>query len=186
MTIRTIPSLLLLGLTGITACAGGAGTTRPVRERTIELPGGQLETSYRPDARGVRDRIEAPVDAVRAALVDAYEELGFGVDDVSETRVVTPFFRIRGQLYDGEPNSRYLSCGTEATGQRTADLVQDVRFRMLTVLTGTDGATDVETRIEGEARRPGRSEAPVACTGTGVLEHRVNVRVMAGLAVGAG
>lgn len=170
---------------GVAACAGGSSSIRPVRERTLELPGGQIDMGMRDDFRGEQEHVAAGVERVRTAVVAAYEELGFGVDAKASnaSQVATPFLRIRGQLYDGEPNSRYLSCGATAAGRPAADVHDDLRFRLITFLAPASGeSTDIETRVEGEARPRGGTQAPIACTGTGVLEHRINVRAVAGTA----
>ena len=185
MNATAIPRLTALALlaapiiAAAPACSGGSSGLHPVRGRTLEMPGGQVEMAYRDDFRGEQEHLSAPVEKVRWAVAEAYERMGFGVDPRASdaTVVATPFLRIRGQLYDGEPNSRYLSCGATAAGRPAADLHDDLRFRLVTFLNATGPTeTDVETRIEGEARPRAGTRAPVSCSGTGILEQRVNVR----------
>lgn len=175
-------SLFLLGSLLLGACAQSSSGIRPVRQRTLELPGGEVNLQYRADSRGEIQEVDAPADQVRTEVAAAYREMGFGVASSSSTEIVTPYLRIQGHLYDGELNSRYLDCGRTSAGRPVADTYSDLRFRMLTRIMATDGATLVETRLEGEAWRSGASGAPIPCTGTGILEHRVNVRAMAGVA----
>ncbi|MEJ2501829.1 MAG: hypothetical protein P8177_00705 [Gemmatimonadota bacterium] len=186
--LHPVALVLVIALAGgPAACAGGSSTIRPVRERTLELPGGEIPLAVRDDFRGERDRVAAGIERVREGVAVAYRDLGFGVDPKASnaSQVATPFLRIQGQLYDGEPNSRYLSCGATAAGRPAADVHDDLRFRMVTLVTPAGGeATDIETRIEGEARPRGGTRAPVSCTGTGVLEHRVNVRAVQAVAAG--
>lgn len=174
-------SLFLLGSLLLGACTQSSGM-RPVRQRTLELPGGEVDLQYRADSRGEIQELDAPADRVRVEVEAAYQELGFGVASSSSGQVATPYLRIQGRLYDGELNSRYLNCGATSAGRPVVDTYPDLRFRMLTRIVAADGGTQVETRLDGEARRPSATGAPIPCTGTGVLEHRVNVRVMAGVA----
>lgn len=174
-TIRTaLPLLAVFGVTA--ACAAGPGTTRPVRERTVALPGAEMTFGYRGDQAIVRRVLDAAPDAVESALAEAYREMGFGADakGSGRGRIATPFLRVKGQLYDGEPNSRYIDCGTSTPGRPAVDAHKDLRFRLLSHVAAADsGGTRLDVWIEGEARPAATTEAPIPCWGTGVLESRV-------------
>ncbi|MBW3552500.1 MAG: hypothetical protein KY466_03265 [Gemmatimonadetes bacterium] len=187
-TIRTVlPLLVLFGATA--ACAPAPGTNRPVRERTLTLPGGEMTIGYRGDEAIVRRVVGAAPDAVESALSEAYRQVGFGTDPKASGRgrIATPFLRVKGDLYDGEPNSRYLDCGMTTPGRPAVDAQSDLRFRLLGQVAAADtGGTRLDVWIEGEARPAATTEAAIPCWGTGVLENRVIGRVILTLRAGAG
>ncbi len=175
---KFLRSLCLLAA-ALIACTS-AGPRSEVRERILALPGAEYRLANRPDVPVLRQELDAHPERIAAVLPVALRELGFGVDPKTsrDRQVATPFLRIERQLYDGEPNSRYLDCGETAAGRPAADM-PDVKFRIVTRLDpAPDERTLVNVWVEGESWRPGTQEAPVPCAGTGELERRVVGRVV--------
>lgn len=156
----------------VAACAGGSGS------RSFENPLGLRQDAsgeLRTTAPMHRTEVSAAPEELAEKVPEIYRYLGLEAATAGTSDPLTFFtasMRITGQLYEGEPNSAYIDCGSAIQGER-ADLF-DVEFALATRLRPRpDGGTVVETRLEGLARDRYVNEAPVRCGGTGKLEGEI-------------
>ena len=175
MRMASLPPCLSVTLV---ACAGG--------RRGPDETGDVFAVWVRSDAPPLRRVLPAPVEAVWAALPDAFIALGFpgGPSARGERMYLTPSMTVRGALYQGELNSVYLDCGRTAAGGLAAD-VYAINFAILARLTPQDSThTLVEVLVDGTARDRGQSSNSIFCTGTGRLEtalvQRLETRIGSG------
>jgi len=150
-----------------TAANSGAGGGLETPER--------FTTFFRGDAVPHRTVVQAPIDVVWRALPQVYREFGYPGATASNTEeriFLTPHMQIRGRLYEGEANSKYIDCGIGMTGPR-AD-THDVHFAIVTrVRASSETETLVETLIDGTARDRSATGGSTLCKGTGLLEQAV-------------
>jgi hypothetical protein len=129
---------------------------------------------FRADAQTARTTLYSPLEVVWRALPLAYKELGFQLDPTADTlahEFRTPFMQIRGQLYTGEPNSRYFECSRNSLTGPAADQ-GDITFAMLTHLEADpSGTTVVLTQMQARLKRRDSSQYPIDCASTGRLEQ---------------
>lgn len=162
--------LLSLGLVGACSTAAGGGTGGAA----VEAPD-RFITYFREDALPYTDTLNAPVEAVWRAVPEVFKQLGYpgaAATNASDRIFMTPGMQIRGRLYEGESNSKYIDCGIAIAGQRADS--HEVQFVIITrVLAGSESETIVATVIDGTARDRTGTSAPRRCTGTGVLEKAI-------------
>ncbi|HYH81914.1 MAG TPA: hypothetical protein VEX86_19055 [Longimicrobium sp.] len=124
----------------------------------------------KPFARAV---LPHTVDQVWQTLPEAYRRLGFAasVADSVRKELSTPNMRVRGQLYTGEANSRYFTCGRNSLAGPIADQ-GDITFGLLSrVETDPRGGTVILTQVNARVQRRDSSQYPVECVSTGLLEN---------------
>jgi hypothetical protein len=175
--------LVFLGGLTVAGCATKPGGAVPMtRDREA------FGVWFRSDEKPVRRVLPAPVEAVWAALPNVFADLGYpgGPSARAEERVyLTPPMKVRGLLYQGEPNSVYLDCGRTPAGAPTAD-VYPITFAILSRLRRQDNdSTLVEVLVDGTARDPAQWSNPVFCTGTGRLETILLQRLEARISTAA-
>lgn len=157
------------------ALALAAFTPAAAQERTASA-GREGAFFFRADVPFNRQVVPYTPDQVWRALPEAYRLIGFtarpapGVDSTRRD-VVTPFMQIRGQLYPGEPNSRYFECSRNSMTGPLADQ-GDVTFAMTSRIEPDDkGGTQLLTQLSARVKRRDASQYPVDCISTGLLER---------------
>jgi hypothetical protein len=161
---RTLSLLTALTLIALPAAA---------QERTASQ-GREGTFFFRADAPFAKVVLPYTVDQVWRAMPDAYQLLGFtGTADRDTTKkdFKTGFMQIRGQLYEGEPNSLYFECSRNSMTGPLADQ-GDITFAILSrVEPNEGGGTAVLTQLSARVRRRDASQYPVDCGSTGRLER---------------
>ena len=152
-----------------------AATPAAAQERTASA-GREGVFFFRADVAFNRQMIPYTPDQVWTALPEAYRLIGFSVRpspsaDGTRRDVVTPFMQIRGQLYEGEPNSRYFECSRNSMTGPLADQ-GDVTFAMVSRVEPDDkGGTQLLTQLSARVKRRDASQYPIDCVSTGLLER---------------
>lgn len=104
-----------------------------------------------------------------------FKELGYpGAPSARHDHVfLTPYLNVRGKLYPGEFNAKYLNCGQAASYTPAAD-TYEITFVIVTFIDKqTGGGSRVRVLVDGNARARGQSSNSVPCRGTGVLEKAI-------------
>ena len=150
----------------IVACAGSGGGSSEFDSFSIR---------YREDARGYHYTFAAPADQVLQALPDVYQYFGFPgalASDTDQLVFISPAATAQGRIYQEEPNSLYLDCGTLLDGPRADTHL--VQFAIMTRIVPLEaGGSEIEIIIDGLARARDHNINPVPCRGTGKLEGQI-------------
>jgi hypothetical protein len=161
-------TLLLLAAATLAAAHPAAA-----QDRTTSQGRGEI-LYFRLDVPFAKAVMPYAMDQVWKALPDAYQLLGFTARasaDSTKKEVATAYMAIRGQLYPGEPNSRYFECGRASAAGALADQ-GDITFAMTTQLQPDErGGTAVLTQVNARVKRRDASQYPVDCMSTGLLER---------------
>ena len=175
--------ILPLSLLALAACAGGGPppdgpTTRTVFTNThnVSAAGGDGSDVMTSSATGVSVTVAMSADSAMRKLAAAYGILHIPATlvDPATGRVGNPHFPARYNL-NGEPLSRFVSCGETMTAER-ADREQ-VFFSIIShVKPDAGGNVTVETVVDAVAvdRTSGTSNGMIPCATTGTLESRIH------------
>ena len=173
--------ILIATLASVAACAssGTSGSSEPAVNQRV-LVSDETHSSIRTsaDPSGVEAVIAAPPDKVWAALLVAYPAMGIPALSINRPigEVGNRNFRILHKL-SGEPASIYLNCGFDALVGPQANSYP-IDASMLTVIRpDSAGATHIETRLSGSARKIGVVADPLYCGSTGALERKLTEAV---------
>ena len=141
-----------------------------------------IETTDPTVARQVR--VLAPKDTVMAVLLQVYSDLNIpvGTLQAGEGRIGNLNLHVPSHTIGGKPLSAYLNCGQSPTAGSRADQAAVTISLLSTVVAAGDSASTVITDLTGQARNYGESTDAVHCQSTGVLEHRINIRVVTKIA----
>ena len=159
---------VMIALLMLTAATTAYGQNAPVRKKEREA----FTIRVRDDLNIPEFQIRQTPEDVWKALPDVYEELGYPGSPASSDEYVfiTPYMNIRGRLYDGERNSKYLDCGTSPAGSPAAD-VYDVTFVIVTMVEPhPEGGSRLRVLVDGNARDKAISTNSVPCHGKGLLD----------------
>ncbi len=166
----------------LAACASGGGASSSigpsgVTQSTVRVDGGTATSRYESqltrDDRAATTNLAVGADRAFAVLPNVYEQVGLKVNTaVSDTRTVG----VNGahvRRVGKDPLSRFLSCGSDATGTPLADSYS-VTLTVLSSVTpsGTAGSV-LATQVLGVAQPIATSGTSVTCSSTGVLEDRI-------------
>jgi hypothetical protein len=157
---------ILLFILAATGTANGQNS--PVRKKELEA----FTIRVRDDLNVPEFQLGQSPANVWKALPAVFEELGYPGSPSSSNEYVflTPYMNIRGRLYDGERNSKYLDCGNSPSGMPAAD-IYDVTFVIVTMVeTHPEGGTRLRVLIDGNARDKVLNNNSVPCRGKGLLE----------------
>lgn len=151
----------------IVSCAGGGGGSSTFDEFSIR---------YRADSRGYRYTFASPTERIVEALPEVYRYFGFPgalASDEDELLFISPTATANGRIYDEEPNSQYLDCGT-AVGARPRADSHVLQFVLMTRIEPLEsGGSEIEVIVDGRARERAQNSNAVPCRGTGKLEGEV-------------
>lgn len=172
MNTKTRAGFALLLAASVSACASSSNQNG----QTDSL---QVEESFIVKVRGdptVHEyELQNSAEQVWAVVPAAFKELGYpGAPSAKHDYVyLTPYLNIRGKLYPGEFNSKYLNCGQAASYTPAADSY-DVTFVIIAFVDKRPGGgSRVRVLVDGRARDRGQSSHAVPCSGTGVLEKAI-------------
>lgn len=160
----------------LAALASIATLTPAAAQERVASAGREGTFLFRAEAPFNRQVIPYTPDQVWAALPEAYRLIGFTARPASTAAdahrdLVTPFMQVRGQLYPGEPNSRYFECSRNSMTGPLADQ-GDVTFAMTSRVEPDDkGGTQLLTQLSARVKRRDASQYPVDCVSTGLLER---------------
>jgi len=175
--------ILPLAVLALAACAGSGPppegpTTRTVYTNTqnVSPAGGNGSDVMTSSASGISATVAMSADSAMRKLAAAYGILHIPATlvDPATGRVGNPHFPARYNL-NGEPLSRFVSCGETMTSVR-ADREQ-VFFSIISqVKPDAGGTVTVETVVDAVAvdRTSGNSNGMIPCTTTGTLESRIH------------
>ena len=158
------------------ALALTAAATPAAAQERVASAGREGTFFFRAEVPFNRQLVPYTPDQVWAALPEAYRLIGFTVRPASTAAdahrdVVTPYMQIRGQLYPGEPNSRYFECSRNSLTGPLADQ-GEVTFAMTSRVEPDDkGGTQLLTQLSARVKRRDASQYPVDCVSTGLLER---------------
>ena len=159
-------ALVVLVTPFLASCGGGGGGSAPLDQYSIR---------YREDARGYRYTFESPAERVVEALPEVYRYLGFPgglASNSDELLVISPTATAEGRIYQEEPNSLYMDCGTVIARPRADSHV--LQFVIVTrVIPLETGGTEIEVIVDGRARERAHNMNAVPCRGTGKLEGEI-------------
>lgn len=161
---------LLATAIAVAGCASGTPPA-PVFKTVAIDDAGAVKTTTLPAARHT---IGAPLSTVWNTLGAAYQAVGIDLTlaDAPNHRVGNMRFNRFGHM-NGEPVSRFVSCGNGMTGP-IADR-RRVVFSVVTTVTAVDAThTELVTDVEAYASDvSGESNDRVSCASTGALEQRL-------------
>ena len=164
--VKGLSSTLLVVTPFIVSCGGGGAGSSTLDQYSI---------SYRADARGYRYTFAVPAERVAEALPEVYRYLGFPgglASDPDEMLFISPTATAEGRIYDDEPNSRYLDCGSVMARARADTHI--LQFVLVTRIIPLDaGGTEIEVIVDGRARERAHNMNAVPCNGTGRFEDQV-------------
>ncbi|GLC25844.1 hypothetical protein [Roseisolibacter agri] len=177
--ITRLARLAPLGAVLLVGCASApaASTIETTGKRREMVAVGEQVVVLEPTvARAIREELALPADRAWALLPLAYEALGLPLTTLdSERRLIgAGGVRAQGRL-GGAWLSRYVDCGTAATGLANADSYAVT----LDVVTQVDGRADganagLSTAIRASGRPTSTSTSnPVNCVSRGTLERRL-------------
>lgn len=182
MNNRVLLTLAAFPLTACGAVQGGSNSMPQTPQAVqVETGSGVYQMESIPETRFSTDVVQAPRDAVWAALPAVYEELGLEVKAVNPGRweIGNRDQRLSRRLADRQL-SDFLDCGTNPIGAPAAD-VYGVRLDLLTRIADAGGSTTVQTRMTGVATPRGGGGSPARCNSTGRLEAEIIERLNARL-----
>ena len=146
------------------------------RRREMVSVGDQMVLLEPTTARTRREELAVPADRAWALLPLAYEAAGLPLSTLdSEKRLLgAGGVRTQGRL-GGTWLSRYVDCGTAATGLPNADSYAVTLDVATQVDARADGANAALGTIVRATARPASTSTsnPVNCVSTGALEHRI-------------
>lgn len=156
------------GVQGVTRIEGVAGTTEI---RTVHSAAAGVETPIRADA-----------DKAFGVLQGVYEGLGLTVNTlISSSRTLGVRNARAPRRVGGQPLSRLIECGNDATGMANADSYA-VTFTTLSRVTAAGpGASLLVTQVVASAKPMSTSGNEVHCSSSGRLEQAINDAVAARL-----
>lgn len=150
----------------VLSCAAGGGGSSTLDGYSIR---------YRADARGYRYTFASPSDRIVEALPEVYRYLGFPgglASSTNELLFISPTATTDGRIYNEEPNSLYMDCGTVLGGPRADSHI--LQFVIVTRIVPLEsGGSEIEVIIDGLARQRSTNTNAVPCEGTGRLEDQV-------------
>ena len=174
---RTTPLLRVLPVLALAACASrGASTAAPVEttrsvvtSTTPTVPDIELNR----DARLAVHRTTATPERVWAALPAALADVGLsGGPQTGQARTYLALMpSVRRQL-NKVALSRYLDCGTTASGERGAD-THIVRLQATNIVEPDPQGARVRIQVLARATPIDGSSGATDCATTGVLETRI-------------
>ena len=158
------------------ASGGGSASAAPIESsRTVVSTPANASADvelYR-DTRLTAHVVKAPPADVWKALPVAYADLGLAggpaIGQQQTYAAVLP--SVRRQL-NKVPLSRYLDCGTTASGSSGAD-VHMVRLQVSSIVEPQPSGTRVRTQVLARATSVENSSGAMECSSTGVLEQRL-------------
>lgn len=175
---RRLPLAPLVGalLAGCASAPAASTIETTAKRREMVAVGEQMVLLEPTVARAMREELAMPAERAWALLPLAYEALGLPLTTLdSERRLIgAGGVRAQGRL-GGAWLSRYVDCGTAATGLANADSYAVT----LDVVTQVDGSASganagVSTAIRASGRPASTSTSnPVNCVSRGTLERRV-------------
>jgi hypothetical protein len=173
---------LVLSL-GALGCASSSNKPPDVYSATprvvVTSQTGQItETTDMATSRQIK--VLASPDAVFTALAQVYSELNIpiGTLQTSSRRIGNTNFRVINHSVAGRPLSAFLDCGQSAMYGNRADQSTVTISILSTVVAIGDSTSQVTTELEGQARPLGESTEAIHCQSKGILEGRINVRVV--------
>ena len=161
----------------VAACAssGTGGSSEPaVNQRVLISDETHSTIRTSDDPSGAEAVIAAPPDKVWAALLVAYPAMGIPALSINRStgEVGNRNFRILHKL-NGEAAAIYLNCGFDSIVGPQANSYP-IDASMLTVIRpDTAGATHIQTRFSGSAKKIGAVADPLYCGSTGALEQHL-------------
>ena len=175
---RTAPLLYVLPILALAACAsGGASTAATPVESTRSVITSSTPTipdiELNRDARLAVHRSTATPERVWAALPAALADVGLsGGPMTGQARTyLASVPSVRRQL-NKVALSRYLDCGTTASGERGAD-THLIRLQVTNIVEPDPQGARVRFQVLARATSTEGSGGTTDCTTTGVLESRI-------------
>ena len=157
-------------------CATGGVASSPEQTRTIvQTPataGADIEL-YRDTRRSAHLVTAPPADAWKA-LGAAYADVGLtgGGPAVGYERTFAAVIPTLRRQLNKVPLSRFLDCGTTATGQPGAD-THAIRLQVTTVVEPDGTGARLRTQVLARATSVENSSGAQDCASTGILEQRL-------------
>ncbi|GLC26070.1 hypothetical protein [Roseisolibacter agri] len=178
LTTRATPLLRALPLLAAAACAsGGASTAAPPVEATRTVVTSTTPTipdiELNRDTRLAVHRTTSTPDRVWAALPAALADVGLsGGPMAGQARTYIALMpSVRRQL-NKVALSRYLDCGTTASGERGAD-THLIRLQVTNIVEPDPQGARVRFQVLARATSTEGSGGTTDCATTGVLESRI-------------
>lgn len=179
-------AVAVLAALALGACATATGdeTLGAPKVTTVSTTGGAtVAIESQPTTGGRSATIAAAPERVWEVLPAVYQGLGVTVGTINPAARVLGNTSLRlNRRLGGEPVSRFVECGTTATGFPIADAYR-VEMSVMTGVAPMAPGSRVETHVNAQAVNPSVSGAPVHCTTTGRLEQLIADRVKAHLNV---
>jgi hypothetical protein len=174
-------NLILIPVFALTACASASSDpdlstpTRSVRVSMREeaIPRGRevsVEQTIRADV--AQALIAAPPERAWEAMLGAYRALGLEVTGIDSARmaVVVQSQRIRSR-FAGQALTRMFDCGYGPTGPLAGTYT--LQLTIVGQVTSDERGTQMQTRVEANARDLSSTVPPVTCNSRGDLEQRI-------------
>jgi hypothetical protein len=170
-------NLVLIPVLALAACATAPATTTSPTTRTAEssvASGGGTTYTVEVTTRTDVERVALGVPRQQAweAMVAAYQALGLEITgaDQANGALLVGSQRARGRLA-GQSLTTLFDCGQGAAGPVTATYTLQVTIRGQ--VTPTQGGSQLETRVEANARDAATNNPPVTCATKGGLERLI-------------
>lgn len=169
---------LALAVVVSSACAKSAPapdvSVAPVTDHIVFSSGSGISLDRSAETVGISAAIAAPADQVYAALVAVYRDLKVALTDANQAQRVlgNQALKIRRSL-GGVPMQNYMDCGGQP-GQPNAETFDLSLSLMSYVTAGTDGGSNLTTRLSGVGSDPNHGQGnQMRCSSTGELEARI-------------
>ncbi len=171
----------------LAACVSGSANRGAVSDPTANVPmttrietaGGTAEVRTVSNAVPTADigLLATPAKAF-AALPGVFESLGVPFNTVLTDAGTFGAREMRMPRRLGKAAlSRYVDCGTNATGSGNADIYAVTMTVLARVTPASGGGSNVATQVVASARPITVSGSPVRCSSTGRLEQAINKRL---------
>jgi hypothetical protein len=173
LATRPLRALLALALAACASTGGGSAPVETTRTVVSSSTPTVSDIELMRDTRLVVHRSTATPDKVWATLPAALADLGLsGGPQVGQTRTfLASATGLRRQL-NKVPLSRYLECGTTATGAAGAD-THLIRLQVTSIVEPDAQGARVRTQVMARGTLTEGSGGTVECSTTGVLESRL-------------
>jgi hypothetical protein len=166
----------------LAACASQPGTHPSRTERVIAASSDEGTLRSYDAATFQTATSSASRDSVIQALQATYSNLGIEVTllDPQTGDIGNPKFSRVARLGD-VPLSRYVSCGTTATGYAADSYRVTMSLVSRVTANASPGGSSVRTQLDAYAQDLGTGNGRVSCSTTGALETRINKMALAWL-----
>ena len=179
--VRALASMALAGLSlGGCASTGSAPVKEGAPSRvTLEYDRGIAanDLAFTRDNRVSKDVVAAAREPLMQRLTTVYRDLGLPVNQLDTRAFIVSTGNITVNRRVAQvPADRYFGCGFTVTGGARAltyALDVSVTTQLVPAPAPDSGSTLVLTSVAVQARQPGMSGNPVACSTTGALEQRI-------------